>query len=45
MVSVFADIVKDFPKMRNLPKIFLNVCPDYRKTVFMMQFICDYPIR
>jgi len=32
LVSVFQDIVKDCPKMRNLPKIFLrsfeNVVPD-----------------
>jgi len=31
LVSVFRDIVKDYPEMRNLPKIFLrsfkNVAP------------------
>jgi len=34
LVSVFPDIVKDCPKIRNLPKIFLrsfeNVGPGYR---------------
>jgi len=33
LVSVFPDIVNDFPKIRNLPKIFLrsfeNVALDY----------------
>jgi len=33
LVSVFPDIVKDCPKVRNLPKIFLrtfeNVAPGY----------------
>jgi len=26
MMSAFPDIVKDCPKMRNLPKIFLRSC-------------------
>jgi len=33
LVSAFTDIVKDWPKMRNLPKLFLksfeNVDPDF----------------
>jgi len=36
LVSVFPDIVKDCPKIRNLPKIFLksfeNVGPTSRRT-------------
>ena len=35
LVSVFPDIDKDYPKIRNLPKIFLisfaNVAPDAKK--------------
>jgi len=39
LVSVFPDIVKDCPKMRNLPKIFLisfeNVAPDDKLSHFV----------
>jgi len=35
LVSVFPDIVRDYPKIRNLPKIFLrsfeNVAPSVRQ--------------
>jgi len=38
LVTAFPDIVKDFPKMRNLPKIFLrsyeNVGPEFHECVF-----------
>jgi len=37
LVSIFSDIVKDCPKMRNLPKIFLgsfkNVAPDVKNSL------------
>jgi len=37
LVSVFPDIVKDCPKMRNLPKFFLrsfeDVALDFRRTI------------
>jgi len=38
LVNVFPDIVKDFPKIRNLPKIFLrsfeNVAPEVHDIYF-----------
>jgi len=44
MVSVFPDIVKDCPKIRNLPKIFLtsfeNVAPEPRRKITVVY--CGY---
>ena len=43
MVSVFPDIVKDFPKIKNLPEIFLrsfeNVAPAHSPTVVLCSFL------